>query len=133
MDDCDTLRKGVLILTMANRIKLTIMGNSYYISTDDTESRMREIEAKLNSQLQEIVDGRPNLSTMDAFVVLSLNLLSELSSGEESTDRMREQLTQYLEDAARARMELEEARRENDRLRQEVARLQNLATGSVTT
>ena len=108
---------------MANRIKITVMGNSYYISTDDNEARMLEIEAKLNTQLEEIADGRPNLSTMDAFVVLSLNLMDELSSGEESTDRMREQLTQYLEDAARARMELEDVRRENEHLRRELAQL----------
>ncbi|MEA5010944.1 MAG: cell division protein ZapA [Angelakisella sp.] len=108
---------------MANRMKVTIAGSSYYISTEDGEARMRQIEEKLNKQFDEIREARPNLSALDIFVLLSLNLTDELSAGEESTDRMREQLTQYLEDAARARMELDEARRDNDSLRKKIDEL----------
>lgn len=81
---------------------------------------MREIEAMLNEQLQAIMDARPNLSVVDTLVVMALNLMDQLSDSEESTDRMREQLTQYLEDAARVRMELEDARREIARLNKEL-------------
>lgn len=101
---------------MANRIKVQVLGNSYFITTDRTEEQMHRIEAELNEQLQAILDTRPSLSVVDALVVLSLNLMDQLSGSEESTDRMREQLTQYLEDAARARMELDSAQREIDRL-----------------
>lgn len=101
---------------MENRVKITVMSHAYYISTGDDETHIREIEARLNAQLQEIMDQRPSISVMDAFVLLSLNLMDQLSAAEESTDRMREQLTQYMEDAATARMELEDARREIQRL-----------------
>lgn len=105
---------------MANRIKVQVLGNSYFITTNRTEAQMRDIEGLLNEQLQTIMEARPNLSIVDTLVVLSLNLMDQLSDSEDSTDRMREQLTQYLEDAARVRMELEEAKREIARLGKEL-------------
>ena len=75
----------------------------------------------MNDQLAAILEQRPSLSTLDALVILSLNLMDEITDAENSTDRMREQLSQYLEDAAKARMELEDQRRQCERLTQELA------------
>lgn len=108
-----------------NRIKVNVLGNSYTIATDSEESRIRQIEKQLSAQLEEIKGQRPSLSSVDALVILSLNLMDEISETESSTDRMREQLSEYMEDATRARMELEEARRETDRLTRELAMLKN--------
>jgi len=109
---------------MANRIKVQVLGNTYYVSTEREEEEMRRIERQLNDQLGSILEARPNLSTVDVLVVLALNLMDQLTGSEESTDRMREQLTQYLEDAAKARMDLDAARRESDSLQKETTRLQ---------
>lgn len=108
-----------------NRIKVTILGNSYTISTDNSESRVREIERQLTDKLAEIMDSRYTLSSVDALIILALNLMDEITETETGADRMREQLSEYLEDAARSRMEAEEARREVDRLRRELAMLKN--------
>ncbi len=105
---------------MANRIKVTILGNTYTITTDSEEERIRRIERQLEEDLTEIMDSKRNLSSVDALVIIALNLLDQLDAGEEATDRMRDQLSQYLEDAARARIELEEARREVERLKREL-------------
>ena len=108
-----------------NRIKVTILGNSYTISTDNSEGRVREIERQLTEKLGEIMDSRYTLSSVDALVILALNLMDEITETENAADRMREQLSEYLEDAARARMEADEARRELDRLRRELAMRKN--------
>lgn len=110
---------------MANRIKVQVLGNSYFITTDRTEEQMRNIEADLNDQMNTLMESRPNMSVVDALVIMVLNLLDQLSDSEESTDRMREQLTQYLEDAARVRMELEDAQREIKRLHKELGAVRN--------
>lgn len=106
-----------------NRIKVSILGNQYTISTDNSEDRVREIERQLAAKLDEIMDARYTLSSVDALVILSLNLMDDISETEQAADRMREQLSTYLEDAARARMEADEARREVDRLQRELAML----------
>lgn len=106
---------------MATRSKVKVLGTTYYITTSGSEEQMRRIEEQLNEQLTAILEQRPSLSTLDALVILSLNLMNELTEAESSTDRMREQLSQYLEDAAKARMELEDQKRQNERLTQELA------------
>lgn len=105
---------------MATRSKVKVLGTTYYITTSGSEQQVRHIEEQMNEQLNAILEQRPNLSTLDAIVILSLNLMDEITDAESSTDRMREQLSQYLEDAAKARMELEDQRRQCERLSQEL-------------
>ena len=106
---------------MAIRSKVKVLGTTYYITTSGSEEQVRRIEEQLGEQLSTLLEQRPSLSTLDALVILSLNLMAELTETEASTDRMREQLSQYLEDAAKARMELDEQKRQNERLTQELA------------
>jgi len=106
---------------MATRSKVKVLGTTYYITTNGSEDQVRHIEEQMNDQLTTILEQRPNLSTLDALVILSLNLMDEVTDAENSTDRMREQLSQYLEDAAKARMELEEQKRQCDRALAELA------------
>lgn len=97
---------------MTNRLKVQILGSNYYISTDCSEEEMRSIEKELNASLKELMESRPNFSTVDALIVLSLNLMDQVRSGERSADRLREQLTGYMEEASRAQSQLNEARRQ---------------------
>ncbi len=106
---------------MATRSKVKVLGTIYYITTSGSEDQVRRIEEQMNDQLAAILEQRPSLSTLDALVILSLNLMDEITDAENSTDRMREQLSQYLEDAAKARMELEDERRQRERAVQELA------------
>ena len=108
-------------MPMATRSKVKVLGTTYYITTSGSEQQVRHIEEQMNEQLAAIQEQRPNISTLDALVILCLNLMDQLTETESSTDRMREQLSQYLEDAAKARMELEDQRRQCDRLTQELA------------
>lgn len=104
-----------------NRIKVNILGNQYTISTENSEERVRDIERQLTQRLDEITDGRSTLSSVDALVILALNLMDDINETETAADRMREQLSEYLEDAARARSEADEARREVQRLQRELS------------
>jgi len=100
-----------------NRYKVTILRNTYSINTEGDEAHIRKIEKDLRTRLDVIFAQKPNISAIDALSLLALNLMDELIDSGENTDRMREQLTQYLADAARARIELDDARKEIDRLR----------------
>ena len=106
---------------MANRVKVTVLGNSYTINTETPETKIRKIEAQLSSQLSDFKERHPTLSTVDALVITSLNVMDYLDDVETSVDHMREQLTQYLDDSVRARMEADELHREVLLLRKELA------------
>lgn len=111
---------------MANRVRVQILGNVYYVNTNGAEEHIHEIEQKVSQALDDIMEGRQGLSNADALVMLSLNLMDELTENEASTDRMREQLSQYLEDAAHARMALDDEKREANRLRREIESLRKV-------
>ena len=106
---------------MATRSKVKVLGTTYYITTSGSEEQMRHIEEQLNDQLTGILEQRPSLSTLDAVVILCLNLMDQLTETESSTDRMREQLSQYLEDILRGEFQ--------DRQRVDVARCEQAALG----
>ena len=79
---------------MANRVRVQILGNVYYVNTNGAEEHIHEIEQKVSQALDDIMEGRQGLSNADALVMLSLNLMDELTENEASTDRTREQLSQ---------------------------------------
>lgn len=53
----------------------------------------------------------------------ALGYLDELKKSTSGADNMRAQIKDYLEDAAKAKLELEEERREVERLRRELGYL----------
>ena len=67
---------------------------------------------------------------MTAAAVLSaLDYLDELEKSSASADNMRSQIKDYLEDAAKAKLEAEEAKKEIERLRREIGYLKGSAAG----
>jgi cell division protein ZapA len=72
--------------------------------------------------LGELQSRHPSVAMTDALVLTCFNLLDQNSKAEASADHIRGQLTEYLQDAARARIELEDANREIARLRAELDR-----------
>ena len=65
----------------------------------------------------------PSASVTTAAVITALDYLDELKKTNLSADNMRAQIKNYLEDAAKAKLEVEEAKKEIDRLRREIGYL----------
>lgn len=91
-----------------NRYKVTVMDHAYYINTDDSESWVRMLQDRLDAQIAEIRDGSPNLSSVDIFALLSLNLMDQLAKSEEAASNLRNQLTSYLKSTSAARSQQDE-------------------------
>ncbi len=94
-----------------NRYKVTVMENTYYITTDDSEAWVRSLEDRIALKVSEIRDGNPSLSALDTAALLALNLMDELKKSEESASNLRSQLTSYLRESSAARSQDEELRR----------------------
>lgn len=106
------------------RIKVQILGNSYYVNTNDGEERVRSMETDISDCLAEIAQQKPGISGLDALALAALNFADEAASCREATDRMREQLAGYLDEASRCKSELSEAYIQTDRLNLAVTELQ---------
>ena len=113
---------------MINRVKVEINGAKYIIATPEKESSVHELAKDLDNQVKQLLQSSERISLNDALVLCALNYADAYKKSEDSSDHMRNQLTDYLEDASKARNELDEAKREIDRL---TRRLQMLGDKSL--
>ena len=111
------------VIWTANKIKLEICGASYVIATTDTEEYILSLAEKLDADMNQMMTNNPSASIATAAVITALGYLDELKKSTSGADNMRAQIKDYLEDAAKAKLSAEEARREVERLRREIGYL----------
>ena len=99
---------------MVNKVRIEIAGSRYVIATPEGEERVLSLGREIDAQVRQLMDGNDRVS---------LNYANAYKKSEESADNMRTQLTDYLEDATLARIELDETKRENERLKRRLEML----------
>lgn len=82
---------------MSNHVRINIMGRDYNITTENTEESIRAIESELNAQIQEIRSQKPMMSSMDAVVLIALNLMSQRQAKDQEIDKLTKKMNLYIE------------------------------------
>ena len=108
-----------------NRIKISILGSDYIIASEEEENYVRQIAAETEKRIAGITRDNPRLSVTMAAVLAALDYCDEAVKATESADNLRSQIKDYLEDSSQAKMEADEARRENEKLKKEVQTLRS--------
>ena len=102
---------------MANRTDVTINGTDYTLISEESPSYMQKVAAMVDAEMGEIMaSGR--VGRLDAAVLAAANLADQLLKQQASTENLRSQLKDYLDDANKAKSELSECRRELFKLQQ---------------
>lgn len=106
---------------MANRITVDICGEEYTFMAEESQAYMQKVADLVDVKMNGVMaSGR--VSRMDAAVLAATNLADELLKQQISAENLRSQLKGYLDEANKAKSELNECRREISKLQQ---RLQN--------
>ncbi len=100
-----------------NKVKIEIAGSRYTIATEEPPAHVLEVARLLEEQMQTLTRHNPNLSIYDGMVLCALNAMDEKRKAEEDCDKLRQQITGYISDAARAQSEVEELKREIAKLK----------------
>ena len=108
-----------------NRVNLRICGISYTIVTEDDTEYVEELGELIDKEMKSINNASPTLSTTQCAVLVALDQADACKKATASADNLRAQIKDYLEDSARARMEVDVARREIERLNKEISTLRN--------
>ncbi len=103
------------------KVRLDICGGDYVVSTNDDEAYLLELATKLDADMREIMTASPSASVTTAAVLTALSYLDEYQKGQTTAENMRAQIKDYLEDAARSKMELEDVKRELNRTKRELS------------
>ena len=109
---------------MERLYQVTINGVPYNIVSDKSQEYINKIETYVNNKIVGIIDENPKVSTLVAAIITALSAAEDLIMEKEASDRIREQITDYSQQAyvAQSRMEeykakYEELLKQNDRLR----------------
>lgn len=102
-----------------NRIKLTICGCECALCSDDSESYIRSIGDEVQKSLDDIMSQNERISVTMASIIAALNFCDTAHKASSSSDNLRSQIKNYLEDSSHARMDAEESRRELERVKRE--------------
>ncbi|MBR2315423.1 MAG: cell division protein ZapA [Clostridia bacterium] len=103
-----------------NRVKLTIGGAEYAIVTEDDIAYVTELGAELNEALESTMKENPRISTTQAAVLVALQYADEFKKANISSDNLRSQIKDYLDDAASAKSKADWARHEAENAKREL-------------
>lgn len=115
--------------TMVNKVRLTVAGSPYVISTTDSEEYVLKLAKKLDDDINNVMADNPSLTVTRAAVFCALEYLDDYTKSIGSADNMRSQIKDYLADAAKAKLATDEARREVARLQKELQALRERTGG----
>jgi cell division protein ZapA len=100
---------------MNNSVTVNVGNQSYTLTTAEDSMYTQQVAAFVDEELRKVSqDGR--LSSSDAAVLTALNIADSYFKERETSDNLRHQLKEYLEEASRVKNELSEAKREIFRL-----------------
>ncbi len=108
-----------------NKVKLKIGGATYSILTEDDENYVLKLGESIDEAINEISTSNPTLSMMQCAILVALDQADACQKATATADNLRSQIKDYLEDSARARMEVDVARREIERLNREISNLRD--------
>lgn len=106
-----------------NRVNLKICGSSYTIVTEDDPEYVENLGELIDKEMKLVSQNAPSLSMTQCAVLVALDQADACKKSTALSDNLRAQIKDYLEDASRARMEVDVARREIERLNREISNL----------
>lgn len=106
-----------------NKVSVKIYGTDYTILTEDPEEYLLELAYELDSDMKKLCQRSTRFTATSAAVLCALDYLDKKNKEVETSDRMRLQINDYIQDTAKARIELDDAKRKIERLEREIDRL----------
>ena len=105
------------------KIQIKIANEVYNIMTDDNLEYVAQLGEELDAKLSAIIGGNARVSVTQAAVLTALEYADASRKCEITAENLRNQIQEYLEDAARARTDVEISKREIEKLNKEIATL----------
>ena len=109
---------------MKNKLKVTIYNKNYNLVSEETQEYTDILAEKIDSGIRQLLLSAPCLSVQEASVLFALDCADELTKTKQNMENIRSQIKGYVDDAAQARHEADEVKKENSLLRQKIEKLE---------
>ncbi len=105
-----------------NLYDIVVGGITFKIVTDEDEAYVNELVETIDSDLNAILEDN-NIPIMNALILCALDYLDKHEKARKGSANMRNQIKEYLTDAATSKLLLEEQSKRNEELSEEVRTL----------
>lgn len=96
---------------MKNKVTVSIAGQQFTLVGTEDESYVRRVAGHVDDQVRQVSDaGR--MSVVDSAVLAAVNIADQYFKEQESCENLRRQIKEVLEESAKLKLELSEAKRE---------------------
>ncbi len=109
---------GVWIMNK-NKVKIKICNTSFTVSGEDAVEYTLSVAAEVDRDVRSILTSSARISVTEAAILAALNYCDAYKKSEKSVDALRRRNRDYLDSAAKIRLQSEEYRRENIKLKRE--------------
>jgi cell division protein ZapA len=106
---------------MENRITVTICGEEYTFTAEESPSYMQKVAGMVDEKMSYILNNS-HVSRTDAAILAAVNIADEYFKNQGASENIRAQLKGYLDEASKAKAEVSELKREVFRLQQQLGR-----------
>ena len=96
---------------MKQKITVSIAGQEYTMVAEDDETYVQRCAAMVDSQVREVMGGA-RLGLSDAAVLAAMNIADQFYREQDASENLRRQIKDGLDENAKLKMELSEAKRE---------------------
>lgn len=103
-----------------NKVTLRIGGAEYSVVAEEDTAYILAIGKEVDAYVTEMMKNNSQISTTVAAVFAALEFCDRAHKADSSADNLRAQIRGYVEEAGRARLDVDEARREINRLNQQI-------------
>lgn len=104
---------------MANKVKINIGGINYFITSEETEEYMVALSEEVDAKIKKIGESNERLSTTMAAVLSALDFADERNIARREIEKAEQKVKDINESLLTVRSDLEESRREIERLSRE--------------
>ena len=108
-----------------NKIKVNICGKEYSLKTAENASYVLNLAAELEKKINDMVDSGNGISIQTAAILIALSAMDDVRKANESVDNIRTQIKQYVDEAAKAMLERDEALKDKESLKSKLSGLEN--------
>ena len=113
-------RERMVCMAGQNKVRVEICGSRYVVSSNEPVEYVKRLANTIESKVKTYMDSSPNVTLTDAYFLALLSYADLYEKSEQNADHIRSQLTEYLEDSTRAKLEIDQYKRENERLKKEI-------------
>ena len=108
-----------------NKIKVNICGKEYSLKTAENASYVLNLAAELESKINNMVNSGNGVSVQTAAILIALSAMDDANKANQSVDNIRTQIKQYVDEAAKAMLERDEAIKDKESLKSKLSGLEN--------